>query len=528
VPAEGGPLLAASRVAVRFARAARDAVGEVSLALRAGERLALLGPSGSGKTTLALALLGAIPNLVPATRRGMVAWAGLPDGALAAGTGVAAAVLQDSDAQLVALTVEDELAFALENRGLDPDAIEARIARALARAPGQGLARRDRTLALSGGWRQRLALAAALAEAPRALVIDEPVAHLDGEAARDAVAAVAAACTDGAAALLVEHRIDHVRALAPRALVLDAAGRPQAEGATESVLRDLAARDAAPALRLPPDIRVAAALARARRAAAPGAVDPLAVALDTLGFARAPRAAAGAPLLEIDGACVRRGGRELLTDISLVAHAGEVVGVVGPNGAGKTTLGLLAAGGLAASRGLVRRRGAAPVHVPQNPALAFATGRLDAEAARHGLGWSDAAAVIARAGLDPDPGRHPLAFSQGERRRLALAFALARPRQRLAVLDEPAAGLDGTGLAALGEDIAALRRAGIAVLVVAHDLDWLAAVADRIVVLDAGRMRADAPPALVLRDALAGRLPLAPPPGAALAASLGWRFDVVP
>lgn len=523
MPPEGGALLAATGVAVRFARATRDAVRDVSLVLRPGERLALLGPSGSGKTTLALALLGAIPHLVPAARCGRVAWTGLAEGALATGTGIAAAVLQDSDAQLVALTVAEELAFALENRSLPPDAIDARIGQALTRAPGLGLASDERTLALSGGWRQRLALAAALAEAPRALVIDEPVAHLDGMAAREAVAALEAACQDGAATLLVEHRIDHVRTLASRVLVLDAEGRPQAEGETETVLRDLALRGAAPGLRLPPDIRVAAAHRRAQ--AIGGDADPLAVALSELGFDRVPVRARGAALLEIERASVRRGGRETLADVSLAVHAGEVVGIAGPNGAGKSTLGLLAAGGLAASRGSVRRGGTAAIHVPQNPALAFATGRLDDEAARRGLGWSAAAAAIARAGLLPDPARHPLAHSQGERRRLALAFALAQPRARVAVLDEPAAGLDGIGLAGLETDILALRDAGLAVLVVAHDLDWLARVADRIVVMEAGRIRADAPPAAILGAALAGGMPLAPPPGAALAARLGWRTE---
>ena len=98
----------------------------------------------------------------------------------------------------------------------------------------------------------------------------------------------------------------------------------------------------------------------------------------------------------------------------------------------------------------------------------------------------------------------------------------------MAILDEPAAGLDGIGLAALETDIAALARAGLAVLVVAHDLDWLARIAGRIVVIEAGRMRADAAPAVILRDTLAGGLPLAPPPGAILAAGMGWRFGAAP
>jgi branched-chain amino acid transport system ATP-binding protein len=345
-------------------------------------------------------------------------------------------------------------------------------------------------------------------------------------AAHEAVDALEAACQDGAAAMLVEHRIDHVRRLASRALVLDADGRPLAAGPTEAVLRDLAARAAAPGLRLPPDIAVAAALSRAR--AADGAVDELATALAVLGLDRAPARPAGAPLLEIASATVRRGRREVLADIRLAVQAGEVIGIAGPNGAGKSTLGLLAAGGLAPVRGHVRRGGGTAIHVPQNPALAFATGMLGAEAARRGLDWRDAAAAIARAGLAPDPERHPLAFSQGERRRLALALALASPRQRVAVLDEPAAGLDGIGLAALEDDLAGLRRAGMAVLLVAHDVDWLARVADRIIVMEGGRVRADAPPATILRDALAGKLPLAPPPGAMLAARLGWRFALAP
>jgi len=521
-PSDAEVVLVADGVGVRFPRAIRDAVHDVSLTLRAGERVALVGPSGSGKTTLALALLGAIPTLVQAERRGDVRWAGLGGRKLATGTGIAASVLQDTDAQLVALTVEDELAFALENRGLLPTDIDRRIDAALARPPGAGLDRRARTLTLSGGWRQRLALAAALAETPGALVIDEPVAHLDGEAAADAIAAVGETCRHGAAALLVEHRIDQVAGLVDRVLVLGPDGHPVALGDTEPTLRALA-RGNDHGLRLPPSVRVAAALERA--GAREGTSDALPVALEALGFDRRPVPSTGTPLLTIDFAAVRRGRRAVLDSVDLVIREGEAVGVTGRNGAGKTTLALLAAGALRPDAGVVRRHHAgAPVFVPQNPALAFATGSLAAEAARRGLSWTDAARAIARTGLAPEPDRHPLTFSHGERRRIALALALAPPEPRLVILDEPASGLDGNGLAALDADIEALRARGSAVMIVAHDLDWLAHVADRIALIENGRIAVDRPSLAFLGSVVSGHLPLAAPPGASLAARLGWSF----
>ena len=521
-PSNADVVLVADGVAVRFPRAIRDAVQDVSLTLRAGERLALVGPSGSGKTTLALALLGAIPSLVQAERRGDVRWAALGDRKLATGTGIAASVLQDTDAQLVALTVEDEIAFALENRGLPPSEIDSRIESAIARPPALGLGRRERTLTLSGGWRQRLALASALAEKPGALVIDEPVAHLDGEAAADAVAALDETCRQGAAALLVEHRLDQVADLADRVLVLNAEGRPAALGETAPTLRALASRKDH-GLRLPPSIRVAAALEEAGIAEGDSRAVPIARA--ALGFDRRPSASSGQPMLTIDFAAVRRGRKTVLESIDLELRQGEVVGITGRNGAGKTTLALMAAGALRHSAGVVRRHHAeAPIYVPQNPGLAFATGTLAAEAARRGLSWNDATRAIVRAGLTPEPDRHPLTFSHGERRRLALALALASPAPRLVILDEPASGLDGIGLAALDANIEALRDRGSAVMIVAHDLDWLARVTDRIALIENGRVAVDRASLAFLASVVSGHLPLTAPAGASLMARLGWSF----
>jgi energy-coupling factor transporter ATP-binding protein EcfA2 len=531
VPRTPETVLSARDVAVRYPGAIRDAVRDVSLSLRAGERVAIVGPSGSGKSTLALALLGAIPELIEGERRGEVAWTGHPSDApaLVAGTGLAAAVLQDTDAQLVALTVEDEIAFALENRGLAAAEIDARIDAALARPPGAGLARRDRTLTLSGGWRQRLALTAALAEAPRALVIDEPVAHLDGQAAAEAIGALEAACRQGAAALIVEHRLDHIVGLAERLLVLDRDGAPVMAGAPDEVLRAAARSGDHWGLRLPAAARVEAALARAGLpplSTEGGDPRRLPVALSALDLdCLRTSGSAGKDLLVGHALTLRRGGRTVLRDIELRIGEGEVVGLAGRNGAGKTSLGLVAAEALSPSGGEVRRLAAsASLYVPQNPSLAFAAGSLAAEAVRRGLAWEAAAQAIEASGLAADPGRHPLRHSHGEKRRLALALALAAPGQRVCVLDEPASGLDGFGLAALTRDIDALRRRGCGVLVIAHDLDWLASTSDRILVIEQGAIVAEGPSGRILEQAVAGELPLAMPPAAALAARLGWIF----
>lgn len=537
------PLVEARGLAVRFPTETRDALREIDLCVGQGECVAVLGPSGSGKSTLALALTGAIPHLIAAECRGSVHWPGAckqPAGF--AGAGRAAMVLQDSEAQLVALTVEEELAFALENRSLPGAEIDRRISQVLSCPPAQGLFAGQATLSLSGGWRQRLALAAALAENPALLVIDEPTAHLEEGAAAAALDAVGAARKAGAAALLVEHRADLACRIADRLLVLDRDGGLMHLGPPTAILPALASAPSGLGLRMPPEVQAHAALRRAGflpaqtfasleelagsvAAACTADAAALRLVVDSLGLSRiaTPAVRRGLPLIECDAVEIERGGRTVLGALDFTVHAGEVVGVAGANGAGKTTLLLAAAGSLTPCRGRIVRSGPPPVFVPQSPVLAFSAPTLRQEAERRRLDWRQAEAALEAFGITADPARHPLRHSQGELRRIALALAFADARPRAVLLDEPAAGLDQNGLDHLQRDVARLASRGCGVILISHDLDVLASIASRIVVLAHGRCVADDHAAAILYQAAEGRLPIAPPPAAALARKLGWR-----
>lgn len=195
--------------------------------------------------------------------------------------------------------------------------------------------------------------------------------------------------------------------------------------------------------------------------------------------------------------------RRALTDVDLRIAAGEAVAVAGPNGAGKTTLAWILAGLLFPTEGRATLDGDYLDVVTGDVLIAFQHARLQlfrptvAEDVRFGADLDDAGvdAALQAVGLDPAAVRHlPIDdLSGGQQRRVALAALLAR-RPRLLVLDEPFAGLDAPGRDALVCVLHALRAAGdLAYVVVSHDLDEAARVADRLVVLDGGRVVGDGP-----------------------------------
>lgn len=513
------------------------ALRELSLRWDEGERVLLLGPSGSGKSTLALCLNGLIPHAIEAhweAGRVLIGGQDTRETALAELTARVGVVFQDPDAQLVMLEVDDEIAFGLENRGVAPAAMAGRIADARALA-GLGPRTPAQTAHLSGGTKQRLAIAAVLAARPDALVLDEPTANLDPAGAAAVLRSIERLCADRSrSVLLVEHRVDDTLALIDRVAVLDDQGSCALAGTPEEIFGLHRERVAALGAQTPELADLAGLLGLAELPADATHAASLLVQRWADRTVTVPSPPRGPALLRCED--VRYGygvpAEEAVAGADLEVGAGEIVALVGANGAGKSTLGMLAAGVLAPRVGRVtlggtdlralspRERRARLAYVFQYPEHQFlaATARLELRYGLRvrGVGAAEAArrgdALLDRFGLARLAEANPHSLSHGEKRRLSVATALVTEPDVL-VLDEPTFGQDRRATRLLVADLRRIAAEGRGILIITHDLSLVADEADRAVALHRGRVVFDGPPAqlFALPEVLA-RCSLAVPP----------------
>jgi energy-coupling factor transporter ATP-binding protein EcfA2 len=508
-------------VSYHYPGVAAWALRDVDLTVDLGESVLVAGASGSGKSTLCRACVGLVPHFHGGELVGRVLVDGLdtrqhPVYRL---FGHAGLVFQNPDAQLFNQTVEAELAYGLESLGLAPAEIEGRLAWASDLA-GLGPLLSRPPHALSGGEKQRVALGAILALRPRLLLLDEPFTHLDPEGAEGLREILRAVRDQGIALIVVEHRLHEVVADVDRLVVLYQ-GQVAADGPPHQVL----AQDVSDyGLNLPPLVR----LFRTQGwAGTPLSVDEalnsisdFGFRISDLGFAiRNLQSAICNPqseILEVDGVWFSYDGRTALRGVSLTLGRGECVALVGRNGAGKTTLVKHLNGLLKPRRGLVQVLGrdtrSTPVaelarHVGfawQNPndQLFQVTVRDEVLAGPRVLRacdptWCDV--LFERFGLDSLLDRSPFRLSEGQKKRVAFAAALA-VRPDLVVLDEPTAGQDEPFRRELGALIAELRAEDRTVVLVTHDLEFAAEHADRWLALADGQIVADGSPDAVMAD----------------------------
>lgn len=476
----------------------------VNLAIPEGELVLVVGRTGSGKTTFLRAINGLVPHFTGGTLSGRILVDGRdtsthPPRELADLVGV---VPQDPMSGFVTDLVEDELAYGMECLGLAPDVMRRRVEETLDLL---GLADiRHRALrTLSGGQRQRVAIGAVLSTHPKVLVLDEPTSALDPGAAEEVLAALQRLVHDlGVTVVMAEHRLERVVQYADQIVLVPGAGLPITAGAPAEMMRT--APIAPPVVEL---ARLAGwqplplSVRDARRAAG---------SLRDLLVGQQPRlravSAERACLASTSDVSVRYGARAALRHVSVSAHGGEIVALMGRNGAGKSTLlnALVGVGpeptGTVLSNGSDPRQlsGSELVHsvglVPQEPAdLLEAT--TVAEECR--TSDRDAAAepgttraLLALMAPEIEDGIHPRDLSEGQRLLLVLCIILAA-RPPLLLLDEPTRGLDYPTKARLAAALADLADAGHAIVLATHDVELVAEIADRVVILADGEIVAD-------------------------------------
>lgn len=543
------PLLRVRELGVTHDGECTPAPASVSFDLAPGEVVLLLGPSGSGKSTLTLTLNGLLPQSVPATVTGTVEVDGFdtqttPVAELSTRVGM---VFQDPDAQLVTGTLLDEVAFGPENLRMPVAEVLSRAEAALRRV-GLWERRAENPDRLSGGGRQRLAIACALAMGSPLLVLDEPTANLDPAGIEDVYTALAELVAAGdRAILLVEHNLDAAVGFVDRVVVLDHDGRLAFDGSVDDVLRCHAADLHDMGVWLP-----VSALAALRLRRAGFALDPLPLTPDELHAALeaepgptdpagatasgirtiAPLSDAADALIAVRGLSLRRGRTDVLHDIDLDVPRGAFVAVVGANGAGKTSLiqalagvvtppkGTVRVDGLDVARADARTLSARIGFVFQNPEHQFIAHTVFDEIA-HGLRLQHlpddevrarTEALLARFGLTDKAASHPFLLSGGQKRRLSVGTALVAGAPVL-VLDEPTFGQDRARADELLSLLSELNAEGTTIVVVTHDMQLVTDHADRTLVLAEGRVLADGPTADVFADDdLIRRAGLRPPP----------------
>ena len=494
------------------------ALSGLNFSVERGSFTVLCGQSGSGKTTL-LRLLKR--ELAPhGTLGGEILYcnellADLDDRRSAAEIGF---VRQDPDEQLVTDKVWHELAFGPESLGMKTADIRRRVGEMASYFGIQSWYHND-TDRLSGGQKQLLNLAAVMVMQPKLLLLDEPTSQLDPIAAADFIATLQKLNRElGLTILLSEHRLEEVFPVADRVIVMER-GKPCLSGTPRELCAVL--RDHPLALGLPSASRIWAGLDTADEPC------PLTVREGRELLERRFADRAGAlvpvrprpqtpPVLEAEGLYFRyeKDSPDVLRELSLSVRGGEIFALLGGNGAGKTTLLHLLAGLEKPYRGTIRvlgkkmkdykngalYRGCLSL-LPQSPRTVFLkdTVREDCRALleAHGVKPAEQAekidALAARLDIAALLDRHPYDLSGGEQQKCALGKLLLTD-PRLLLLDEPTKGLDAQYKERLRALLRALRAEGRTILLVTHDVEFAAAVADRCALFFDGEIIADGAP----------------------------------
>ncbi len=474
-----------------------DSLKHVSFDIKSGSFVGVIGPTGAGKSTLCMALAGIIPNLADGTMTGLVEVNGMNTSrhsvsALSERIGY---VQQDPEAQLFCASVEDEIAFPLENRGIAPDIIDKQIDVMLDLVGMTGYRKRVPT-SLSGGQMQRVAIAAALAAEPDVLILDEPTAALDPEGKQEVFDVLERIRqTRSMTVIMAEQDTEHIAYWADQVLFM-VNGELVRNGDASLFVREKRLLESSGVQVADDPLPQVKAVQQGKKHKKDKKNQPerskdVVISLDHVSYQ------------------YERGGNasKALDDVTFDIERGSFIGLIGRNGSGKTTLakhlnglirptqGTVTVDGLDASKHSVGEMAAHVGFVFQNPdhQIFCSTTKEEIAFGPAALGL-DGATVFKRVDemltlfdLHRYEDVSPATLGYGERRAVALSSVLAM-RTPILVLDEPTAGLDHRLAARFLGTIEKLNQRGVTIVMISHDMRAVYRYCTHVLELEDGKV----------------------------------------
>ncbi|WP_305553510.1 energy-coupling factor transporter ATPase [Methanobrevibacter sp. V74] len=476
------------------------ALKDINIKIGKGEFIGVIGKSGSGKSTLLHCLTGIIPHEIKGEKTGSVMINNLntDEHGISEITNQLGIVFQNPEIQLFNISVEDELAFICENLAYPIDEIKKSVDFALDTIGIRHL-KDEYPFNLSGGEKQKVAIASVLTVRPKILVLDEPTSELDAKGKETVFKTLKKLKNDGMTIILVDHNLDGSYKLADKLILLDD-GKIEMFGETENILKSPMIESLG--LRLPQQVQMGLKL---KLDGMLMDIENMARLLDekiinkefSIKYLNLVNNSNVENTIKIENLSFKRDNHVILKNIDLEIKKGDFIALIGKNGSGKTTLALIIMGILKKNKGVVNVFGETNGDIKkirkkvgflfQNPEHQLFCNTVTEEI-KYGLENDiDMNKIMENMNLKRLKDNHPLTLSRGERQRVATATAISNNPEIL-IIDEPTTGQDWNNIKSFMNILKELNDNGKTILIITHDMRVVGEYCKKVILMDDGEI----------------------------------------